>query len=172
MTEQKVRAIMIVEIAGRPPEHIKEALKAHVGVMKSMKGVNYISETFSDAKLVDKEKDIYSSFVEVEVEVESFLKLTELMFDFLPASIEVLEPDNLKFNSQEATNFLSDLSGRLHKYDEIAKIAQMKNQQLMQHLQKIQQAIAQHRVEKEQKVKSEKPKKEKKAKSSKKSKKK
>lgn len=170
MAEQKIRAVMIIEIAGRPPEHIKEALKAHVGVMKNMKGVKYISETFSDAKLVDQEKEIYSCFAEVEVEVETFLKLTELMFDFLPASIEVLEPESLRFNSQEATMFLSDLCGRLHKYDEIAKIAQMKNNQLMQHLQKIQQAIAQHRMEKE-KITA-KPKKEKKAKPSKKSKKK
>jgi hypothetical protein len=162
MTEQKVRAIMIVEIAGRPPEHIKEALKAHVGVMKTMKGIKYLSETFSDAKLIDQEKEIYSSFVEVEVEVDNFMKLTELMFDFLPASIEVLEPDNLKFNSQEATNFLSDLSGRLHKYDEIAKIAQMKNQQLMQHLQSIQKAIAEHKLKKEQATKTKKPGKEKK----------
>lgn len=169
MAEQKIRAVMIIEIAGRPPEHIKEALKAHVGVMKNMKGVKYISELFSDAKLVDKEKEIYSCFAEVEVEVETFLKLTELMFDFLPASIEVLEPESMRFNSQEATMFLSDLCGRLHKYDEIAKIAQMKNNQLMQHLQRFQQVIAQQKVEKE---KNSKPKKEKKAKSSKKSKKK
>ena len=146
-TEQKVRAIMIVEIAGRPPEHIKEALKAHVGVMKTMKGVNYLSETFSDAKLVDQEKEIYSCFAEVEIEVNNFMKLTELMFDFLPSSIEVIDPDNLRFNSQEATNFLSDLSGRLHKYDEIAKIAQMKNNQLMQHLQRFQQALAQQKIQ-------------------------
>jgi hypothetical protein len=161
MVEQKVRAIMIVEIAGRPPEHIRQALLDHVGRMKSMKGVNYISERISDTKMIDKEKDIYSCFVEVEIETVSFMRLTELMFDFLPSSIEVIEPDSIKFNSQEATMFLSDLSGRLHKYDEIAKVAQIKNQQLAQHLQKIQQAIAEHRLKKE--VKQEAPKKDKKS---------
>ena len=173
MAEQKIRAVMIIEIAGRPPEHIKDALKAHVGVMKTMKGVDYLSERFSDAKMVDQEKEIYSCFAEIEVEVETFLRLTELMFDFLPSSIEVLEPENIKFNSQQATMFLSDLCGRLHKYDEIAKIAQMKNNQLMQHLQKIQQVLGQQNVKLQPVSKPvEKPTKEKKKSSTKKSKKK
>lgn len=144
---------MIVEIAGRPPEHVQAALKEHVGKMKNMKGVKYISESFSEAQLIDQEKEIYSCFAEVEVEVETFFKLTELMFDFLPSSIEVIEPDNIKFNTQEATMFLSDLSGRLHKYDEIAKISQMRSNQLAQRLQMFQTALAEQKVKAEEKSK-------------------
>ncbi len=149
MAEQKIRAIMVIEVAGRPPEHIRNALKEHVGKMKTMKGVKYISEKISEATIVDKEQDIYSCFAEVEVEVETFFKLTELMFDFLPSSIEVVEPENLKFNTQEATMFLSDLSGRLHKYDEIAKVAQMRNNQFAQRLQMLQAELAEKNVKTE-----------------------
>jgi hypothetical protein len=158
--EQKVRAILIVEIAGRPPEHIREALKGHVGKMKSIKGVEYISEDVSEAKLIDEEKDVYSCFAEVEVEVENFAKLTELVFDFFPSSVEVIEPESLRFNAQEATMFLNDLAGRLHKYDEIAKIAQLQTKQLAQRLQMFQTALAEQKVKVEEKT--EKPKKEKK----------
>jgi hypothetical protein len=159
MTEQKVRAILIIEVAGRPAEHLSQAIKDHVGKMKSFKGIDYLSETFSEPRLIDQEKDIYTCFAEVEIEVESLFRLTEIVFDFFPSSVEVIEPDNLKFNAQEATMFLNDLAGRLHKYDEIAKVAQMKNNQLIQHLQKIQQAVAEHKMKKDQEEKLAKPKK-------------
>lgn len=153
MAEKKVRAIMIVEIAGRPPAHLLEALKAHVGQMRTVKGLDYISEKFSEPKLIDQEKDVYTCFAEVEIEVENMFKLSELVFDFFPSSIEVIEPESVKFNLNEATAFLNYLSGRLHKYDEIAKVAQIKNSQLIQRVQMLQVELAKHNVKKEEPAK-------------------
>lgn len=139
---KNLRALMIVEIAGRPAEHIKKALENHIKSMESKKDVEIVSQMLSDPNLIDKEKNIFSCFAEVEVEVETLARLTELVFDFMPSSIELLEPDKVSLSSQEATMFLNDLAGRLHKYDEIAKIAQLRNKQMFDAFQKLQGQIA------------------------------
>ena len=135
---EKVRAMMIIEIAGRPPEHLIGRLKEHVRKIKSIKDVGYLSETFSDAKKINEEKDVYTAFAEVEVETNTFSRLIELIFDFMPSSVEVVSPKEVNLDMHGATGILNDLAGRLHKYDEVAKIAKLQNQQLTKKLQEMQ----------------------------------
>ena len=155
MAEQKIRAIMIIEIAGRPTEHVQEVLTNHIEQFKSVKGIKLISSEINEPKKLEIEQEMYTCFAEVEVETESFPKLIDLIFDFMPSSVEIIEPTQLNFNLQEATMFLNTLSGRLHKYDEIAKVAQLQAQQLAKKLQLVGQEIA----DKEKKLKSKKKKK-------------
>ena len=42
----------------------------------------------------------------------------------MPASIEVVEPSNMKINCKEASEILSALTERLHKYDNIVRQAE------------------------------------------------
>ena len=101
---------------------------------------------------------MYTCFAEVEIKVISLLRLIELIFDFMPSSIEILEPSELKFDVLETTSFLNNLTGRLHRYDEIAKIAQLQTQQYARKLQIMQQEL----MKKDKDEKIEKPKKSKK----------
>jgi len=128
---------MIIEIAGRPPEHIKEALKTHILQFKEYKEVTLMSESFSDPKKIDGSHDMYTCFSEVEFEVESFSRLMDIVFDFMPASIEILNPSQLEINVSDATSFLNTLAGRLHKYDELTGIAQIQAKQLAEKLKEI-----------------------------------
>lgn len=152
----KVKAIMIMEIVGRPAEHVYESMENHVKRLGGVKKVEVLSENISNPKKLDIEQEMYSCFAEVEVEVENFYKLMDLIFDFMPSSVEVVEPGNLSFNSQEATVFLNDLSGRLHRYDEIAKIAQMKNAQLVEYIKKSQELAQEEKKKGKKKTKGKK----------------
>ena len=154
MAEQKIRAIMIVEIAGRPAPHIKQTLKQHVEQMENVKNTKIISIEVHDPREIENQKGIYTCFAEVEFECEGMSKLTEIVFDFMPSSVEILEPIDIKFNSQEATVLMNNLTGRLHRYDEIAKIAQLQNQQLVKKIQEMQAEL-----EEKKEVKKAKPKK-------------
>ena len=138
MAEQKIKAIMIIEVAGRPPQYLTDSLKAHIEKINTIKGVKMISFKIAEARKIDEEKDIYTSFAEVEVETETFGKLNELIFDFMPSSVEIIDPVDIIFDCQEATMIANDLAGRLHKYDEVAKVARMQIQQLAQKLQQLQ----------------------------------
>ena len=130
---------MIVEIAGRPAEYVKDILKVHVGKIKEAKDASVVCEKLSEPKKLDSEQEMYTCFAEIEIETSSLSRLLELIFDYMPSSVEIVEPSELRLNSQEATAFACDLAGRLHKYDEIAKIAQIQTQQLAQKLQIMQQ---------------------------------
>ncbi len=138
MTKQDITAIIIVEIAGRPADHVKESLKNHVGQLKNYKDLEVISEKFSEPKSIENSKDMFSCFSEVELEIPSIARLIDIVFDFMPSSVEIIKPTELVLDINDANGFLNDLAGRLHKYDDIAKISRMQSQQILAKLQEVQ----------------------------------
>lgn len=135
---QKVKAIMIVEIAGRPADYLKEALVNHINQIRNLKYARLINATYSEPKKLEVQEEMYTCFAEVEVETNEFADMINLIFDFMPSSFELIEPSEMKINLSDATSILNTLSGRLHKYDEIAKISQAQVQQLAQKLDEMQ----------------------------------
>lgn len=125
MMAEKIVAIMIIEAAGKPVDFLTNSIKIHVDKLNALKDVKINYAKLAEPILADKDKEIYTTFAEVEVEVETMLRLTELIFDFMPSSVEIVEPSDIKIDCQEATVFMNYLAGRLHKYDEVAKVAQM-----------------------------------------------
>lgn len=169
---QKIRAIMIIEIAGRPANHVRDSLKAHTAQIRSIKDICVENENISDPRLMEipeqpgQEKpavvqEMYTCFSEIEFTTNSFAKLTDIVFDFMPSSIEIIEPSELEFNLADATTYLNTLAGRLHKYDEIAKISQMQTQQLAQKMQMMQMHNQMQIAAKQEEMKKENAKKEK-----------
>ncbi len=125
---------MIVEIAGRPSEHIKDYLSNHIMVLEKLKDIEVHSIKVSDPKELEKKEGetevSYTCFAEADFEVETLGRLTELIFDFMPSSIEVIEPGNIKMGQADATSLMNNISGRLHRYDEFAKVAGNKIKEL------------------------------------------
>ena len=152
-----VRAIMIVEMAGRPANHVKESLANHVGVLEKLSDITVHKTTVSDAKEVEPQKDapktepIFTCFAEVDFETENFSRMTQVMFDFMPSSVEVIEPSKVQLESGEATELLNNLSGRLHRYDEVARVAQFKAHHLEEQLKLAQESIIEKDSEKPEK---------------------
>jgi hypothetical protein len=134
MVVQKITAMMIIEVAGRPPEYLENSLKLHLEKLNHIKDVKLISSKIAESRLIEAEKDLYTCFGEVEIETMGFAKLMDLVFDFMPSSIEIINPNDIEFNCQEATMFANDMAGRLHKYDELAKIARLQLQNMSQQL--------------------------------------
>ncbi len=144
-----VTAIMIVEIMGRPPEHLKKSLEEHIAKLDPIKGIKIIKKEFSEPKEIkegEEEKELFTCFSEVEFECESLEQLVNIMFDFMPASIEVVEPSNVTLASDEATSFMNNLTGRLHRYDDIVKIVKNKEIQMQQELNLAQQLLYAHNI--------------------------
>jgi hypothetical protein len=139
MADKKFKAIIIVEIMGRPAEHAKESLKQHVKTLGDKKGVRVISEVISDAKKIEeaKQQELFTCFAEVELETDTFFRLIEIIFEYMPSSVELLEPEEFTMDLPETTTFLNNLTGRLHRYDEVTKIAQAQAQQLMARVQEM-----------------------------------
>jgi len=125
-----VRAIMIVEVAGRPAEHLKAALGEHIGVLNKVNDITVHSIKLSEPCSIKEAEGMFTCFAEADFECDNFARLSETMFDFMPSSVEVIEPAKVSLSMTEATDLLNNISGRMHRYDELAKIAGIKLKQM------------------------------------------
>lgn len=127
MAEQIV-ARLLIEILGAPKEHVEETIKLYIERIKEEKEVTIRKEEYGEAE--EREKGLFAAFVEIEVVVQSIANLVWLCFDFMPSSVEILEPESLSYSQHEFTDFLNDLQGRLHKFDGIIKQLHAENKVL------------------------------------------
>ena len=123
-SEDKIKAIMILEILGRPPEHLKSSLEDHINKMNSEKGVEVTNKKIHEPTQAKENEKFYTTFAEVEVEVNSISLLTSLMFKYMPANVEVVEPETIALTNNGWGEILSEITRKLHGYDEVARMLQ------------------------------------------------
>jgi hypothetical protein len=119
-----IRAIMIIEVIGRPPEHLTQTLNDLITKIDEEKGVVVKEKNVNVPSLMKDQKDFYTSFAEIEVEVEEIFGLVILMFKYMPAHIEILSPELIALTNNGWNDILNELVQKLHGYDEIARIIQ------------------------------------------------
>ena len=122
---KNIRAVFIIEVAGRPPEHLTETLRKLIEKMKEEKGVSVKDQKINKPTLMKDQKDFYTNFAEVELEFEDALKLLIMVFRYMPAHIEITYPENIKLTNDGFGSILNELARRLHGYDEIARVIQI-----------------------------------------------
>ncbi len=132
-----IKAMLIIEVMGRPPEHLTETLNKLVDNIDKEKGVVVKEKKFSEPALVKDKKDLYTTFAEIEVEVEEILYLAILMFKYMPAHVEVVEPELIALTNHGWGDILSELTRRLHGYDEVAKVLQFQNSEMKKKLEEL-----------------------------------
>lgn len=133
MTE-KIRASFIIEILGRPPEHIEEALKGLIEKLGEEKGIKIVEKNFNKAKQIDNEKDLFTAFVNIEAEFENFSSLLFVVFNYMPSHFEIISPEEFKVHNLDMNTLVTNTILRLHKYDEIAKKMTMDNAIMHNHI--------------------------------------
>ena len=137
---------MIVEMAGRPAEHLTTALEEHIGVLNKVDDITVHSIKVSEPVEIKMEEDMqgdvmFTAFAEADFEADSFSRLSETMFDFMPSSVEVIEPSKISMDTSESTALLNNISGRMHRYDDIMKMASGKIHQYEAQLQAAQKIL-------------------------------
>lgn len=136
-SHESIRAMFIVDIIGRPPKHLVETLENLIKDMGAEKGVIVKSKNIKEPTLIKDHKDFYTTFAEVEIEAEDLLYLAALMFKYMPAHIEVISPEHLAISNNGMTEILSELVRRLHAYDEVARVLQIENQELLKRVEEL-----------------------------------
>jgi len=122
--KKKVNAIVILEIIGRPPEYLVETLESIAKQIETERGVKIINKRINPPILIKEQKDFYTSFMEIETELDEILYLAILMFKYMPAHVEILSPQNLTLSNAGFNDLFNELTRRLHGYEEVAKILQ------------------------------------------------
>lgn len=122
--EKKISAVLLLEIIGRPQEYLIETLNNIAKSIGEEKGVKIRENKINKPVLMKDQKDLYTSFAEIEVETETILQIAILMFKYMPAHIEILSPQNISLTNNEWNDILNELTRRLHGYEELARIIQ------------------------------------------------
>lgn len=126
----KIRALLIVEVMGRPPEHLTEALNDIITRINAEKDVAVVVKKVNEPIELENQKGLYSNFAEIEVEVKTPMILADLMFRYMPAHVEIISPENFYTTNVQYTQILSEIARRLHVYDNIARVLQMEKSML------------------------------------------
>ncbi|MEK6912750.1 MAG: hypothetical protein AABX26_02225 [Nanoarchaeota archaeon] len=137
LDEQKIRAIMILDVIGRPPKHLIESLEKVISEIDKEKGVKVMMKDIKEPTLMKDQTDFYTTFAEVEVEIEDILSLAILLFKYMPAHLEVVSPEIIAMSSNGWNDILNELARRLHAYDEIARMLQSEKNVLLKKLKEL-----------------------------------
>ncbi|MDP2750685.1 MAG: hypothetical protein Q8O89_07690 [Nanoarchaeota archaeon] len=123
-----IHARIIIEILGKPKEHVESTLKQYVTKLKETeKNIAVIKEEFSEAEPQGEKQELFSIFVELELIAKDPATLAWLCFDYMPSSVEILEPEYLKYKRNDFSGFINDLLARLHDIDMRYKNASVEN---------------------------------------------
>ncbi len=120
-----IRVAMILEIIGRPPEHLTDTLNNIIKQMEEEKGVEVVDKKVNEPIEMKDQKEFFTTFAEVEVEVEEILYLAILMFKYMPAHVEIISPELIALTNNGWNDIFNELVRRLHNYDEVAGVLQM-----------------------------------------------
>ena len=158
----KLKAIMIIEVLGKPPEHLIETLENIIKQIDEEKGVSITSKKINEPKNIEKSEEFFTTFAEIELEVEEIGILAMLMFKYMPAHIEILEPELIVLSNNNWNDILNELVIKLHRYDEIARVVEMEKRVLERKLRELMSQKTEEKTEKETKEKNPETKKKKK----------
>lgn len=119
-----IRCRAIIEVLGKPKEHVENAIKEYVEHIKQDSELVILNEEYSEAKEQGK---LWSKFVELDLVIKGTKKLISFCFEYMPSSLEVVKPEHLTMTNPELSNFLNDLQARLHNVDMIVKQLKAEN---------------------------------------------
>ena len=121
---KKISAMFILEVIGKPAEHLVEALEEIIKKIDEEKDVNVNGKKIKEPTPMKEQEGFFTTFAEVEVEAENMMLIAMLMFKYMPAHIEIISPENITLSNNEFGEILSELTRRLHGYDEVARVLQ------------------------------------------------
>lgn len=124
--KENLKAVLMLEILGRPAEHIKKILSEIIDKLGKEENVKITGTKIAEPKPLE-EQNLFTSFAEVELET-SLQILMALCFTYMPSHVEIISPERLEIKNNELNIFLNELARRLHQYDELAKALMIERQ--------------------------------------------
>ena len=128
-----IRCKIIMEILGKPKEHVEKTVRMYVDKIKNDPELTVINTEFADPK---EKEDLWAIFAEMDMVIKGIPKLIAFCFDYMPSSIEIIKPEEFAMKKSTIENFINDLQARLHQVDMVVKKQDNENKFLKQNLNK------------------------------------
>ena len=125
-----------VEVLGSPKEHVENALKLVIKKLKEEeKEIKVTKIEAYECKQMDNK--LWNTFADIEFETKSLKKILEICYDYMPSTIEILDPAGLEMDTNDMSDLLNDFLTKMHKYSMVLKKLQTENIYMMKELEKI-----------------------------------
>ena len=131
--ETHIRCKVIIEVLGKPKEHVEESLKTYIEKIKEDPELIVLNSQFVDAKEKDK---LWATFSELDMVIKGIPKLIAFCFDYMPSSVEISKPEQFIMKKSNVEDLVNDLQARLHTVDMVVKKQNHENEFLRQNLSK------------------------------------
>jgi hypothetical protein len=141
--DEKIICRAIVEVVGKPKEYVAKAIQTIIESAKEIKGLKIQKTDVEEVKSLKDEKlskteqkiqekagELFSTFAEIEFSAKDFDVVFSFCFDFLPSSIEIIEPEHIEIKSLEVTKMLTDFLSKMHNADMAVKRLNFENSAL------------------------------------------
>lgn len=125
--EKKILFRAVVEVLGKPKEHVDSTLKGYLQKLKENSKYQVVQEDMAELKQHE-ESELWMAFAELEIKTAGVTEIIDFCFDYMPSLIEIIEPEELKLDSLTISSFLNDMQAKLHGVDMIAKQMKIENQ--------------------------------------------
>ena len=130
--KQKIKVGFIIEILGRPADHVKLTMEQLIDRMGNEKGTKILQKTVHDPveynmegenenKKISVKQKLFTTFADIEVEFDEVEHLLMATFNYMPSNIEIISPENFILKNNDISGILTGIVVRLHRYDEITK---------------------------------------------------
>ncbi len=116
-----ITAKFILEILGRPAEHLTTTLNELIEKIGSDKGISVVSKEIHKPKAVEKTDNLWTAFADIELNFETIHHFFNAVMAYMPAHVEIVEPESFRLNAFEMNELSNFLVSRLHNYDAVAK---------------------------------------------------
>lgn len=146
-----IRAELIIEVIGKPANHLTETLNKIIEEIDKEKGVRVLKKKVHEPKQIKDQQEFFSDFAEIEIEVEDILYIMIIMFKYMPANIEIISPEVIALTNNGWNDIFNELARRLHGYDEVARILQIEKDILEKRLREVLEKSSEKNVEKSSK---------------------
>jgi len=135
--EEKIKVMIILDVVGKPPKHLVESLKRVIEEIDKEKGVSVISRDIKEPRPMKDHEGFFTTFAEVELEVEEILSFVIVMYKYMPAHLEIVSPEIIAISKNSWSDILNELIRRMHGYDEVARMLQHENNLLRKKLEEL-----------------------------------
>jgi len=130
----KIQVSLILEILGRPPDNVKEALRTVVTKIDAEKGVKIIKKTYHEPKPVEN-SNLFTAFADLDLELESVSHYFMLIFTYFPSHIEITYPEKPTLSNADINELGQAILQRLHQYDALMKNNTIEREDLLRKIQ-------------------------------------
>lgn len=118
---EKIQAQLVIEMLGRPPEHIKEGMQTLIVKLGAEKGIHVLEKKIHEPKKVEDGRDLYTTFAELTIEADDLPSFFYILFSYMPSHVEIVYPEHIDLHNYNMNDLANRIMQRLHDYDAIAK---------------------------------------------------